>query len=353
MSNVIDQLVRQLRTNSQSQGASNLEWVLCADNNESAEKVKNSLTIPYRYSRNFRQYNSMYNLGIDCQISNFDLFVLMDNIIVAFIPLTLESNSGELSCDGEDFLFPIFASELVKDLKLVILSIYITSLRQTLMNASGRKVGFQEYQMSLPEQISSKLIGDGYHVSQREVYVKDCQGSRGDLWKTIRKSYKPLINRGLQTLEHGIVTESSALNYFDEFRKLHFLVSGRVTRGSSTWELQREEVRQGSSFLSYVNYNGVLAGAALISHNEFDALYAVGVYRRDLNHLHLGHLAQWIGIEHLNELGVRSYRLGALNTIGAIAPTEKEISIARFKRGFSDRIDHEFQYSVEPIHRIS
>ncbi len=350
MSSVIDELIQQLNANSQLQSASHLEWV-SAVNNELAEKVKNSLIIPYRYSRNFREYNSMYNLGIDSQISNFDLYVLVDDIIVGFVPLTLELNSGELSCDGENFLFPIFARDLVKDLKLVILSIYITSLRQILMCTSGRRVGFQEYQMSLPKEIGGKLVEDGCHVSQREVYVKNCQGSLGDLWKTIRKSYKPLINRGLQTLEHGIVTGRSALNYFDEFRKLHLLVSGRVTRSSSTWELQREEVRQGSSFLSYVNYSGVLAGAALISHNEFDALYAVGVYRRDLKHLNLGHLAQWIGIKNLNELGVRSYRLGTLNTIGAIAPTEKEMSIARFKRGFSDRIDHELLYSVDLTHR--
>lgn len=349
MFSVIQELIQRLNANSLFNKVTNLEWTCSTVSNELAEKAKFLIKVPYRYSRNFCEYTSVYNLGSKSHFLNFDLYVLVNKNIVGFVPLTIESNSGKLSCNGENFLFPFFVGELTEDLKSIILSIYITTLQQKSIITPGGKLGFQEYQSSLPQKVSSKLQGDGFRVSQREVYVKNCQGSLTDLWKTIRKSYKPLINRGLQTLEYGIVTGKSALVYFDDFRKLHLFVSGRVTRSSSTWELQREEVRQGSSFLSYVNYNGVLAGAALISHNELDALYAVGVYRRDLNHLNLGHLAQWVGIKNLNELGVQSYRLGTLNTLGAISPTEKEISIARFKRGFSDRIDCEVLYSAEPV----
>lgn len=134
---------------------------------------------------------------------------------------------------------------------------------------------------------------------------------------------------------------NEAANKFDEFRNLHLEVAGRVTRSLETWNIQRAQLLNGFAKLICIFLEGNLVGCSYISCNRSSALYAVGVYRRDLSHLHLGHLAQWCAIEELNKVGIFKYRLGHLDSSLDKPISTKEISIGQFKKGFANQITQE------------
>ena len=122
-------------------------------------------------------------------------------------------------------------------------------------------------------------------------------------------------------------------------------MAGRTTRSDETWALQGRELLSETAFLTYVVLNHELVGGSYIPHNNNNSLYAVGVYRRDLVELNLGHISQWLAIENLNKLGISIYRLGHLDIGQKSEATLKEQSIAHFKRGFASEVQTEHVFS--------
>jgi FemAB family protein len=151
-----------------------------------------------------------------------------------------------------------------------------------------------------------------------------------------RKSYRPLITKGLATWKVAIL-ESARTPVFDEFRELHREVAGRVTRSLETWELQHEALARGEAFLVTLRDDAErLVGAGYFHVSCTDGLYAVGVYDRTLFEMPLGHVVQFKAIEHMQRRGLRWYYIGArAYPADRPTPSEKELSIARFKEGFA------------------
>ena len=204
----------------------------------------------------------------------------------------------------------------------------------------------QEYALKISPSVDERLVSLGARILSREVYVKNCKGSHEEIWRGIRKSYKSYINKGIRELSHGVITGKEAFYFFDSFRKLHLEVSGRITRSDFTWEIQKSEVLNSSAFLAYIKLGGRIVGCSFIPHNRRTALYAVGAYRRDLTSLNLGHVSQWLAIQHLNSIGVETYRLGHLEVGQGSSNTPKELSITQFKKGFATEINYERLYHL-------
>ena len=73
--------------------------------------------------------------------------------------------------------------------------------------------------------------------------------------------------------------------------------------------------------------------------NEKTSIYATAAYDRKLFSKPLGHLVQWNAILHMKSINLDRYYVGRYFTMrDNPRPTDKELSISQFKKGFMDRV---------------
>lgn len=158
-----------------------------------------------------------------------------------------------------------------------------------------------------------------------------------EIKSTFRKSYKPLINKGLKKWKVDVI-EAGNLASFWEYKQLHVVVAGRETRCIESWEAQSDMLSRGDAFLVTLRNDGNdMVGAGLFVYNSQCCVYGSAAYRRDLFAEPLGHVVQYKAIEVMLEKGLKRYEIGSgfSNHYGA---TEKECSITKFKSGFSNEV---------------
>lgn len=186
------------------------------------------------------------------------------------------------------------------------------------------------YQTCMEDGAVAEIVTDLY---------ADLRLDEETLHQKLRKSYRSLINEGERIWSVSLHTSISD-EEFDELRLKHAEVSGRITRSLETWELQKEAVNQGASFLIYLrDTSNKLVGGAIFSTTRDEGTYDVGVYDRELFDKPIGHVIQWHAIRYMKSLGVKWYQIGPRFYKGDyIKPTEKQISIAYYKEGFATNV---------------
>ena len=152
-----------------------------------------------------------------------------------------------------------------------------------------------------------------------------------DIRLGFRKSYKPLVNKGIKEWQVE-VCDRHYQQAFEEFKLLHKEVAGRQTRTDETWEIQMQQIINHEAFLVTVRDEDLLIGAGFFNYSRDVGMYSVGAYKRELFDKPIGHAVQMIAIKKLKDLGCKTYHLGQKALYGS---TEKELSISHFKEGFA------------------
>ena len=152
----------------------------------------------------------------------------------------------------------------------------------------------------------------------------------------IRSSNKSTLSAGFKRWKPEIYTGEDQSEW-EDFRELHRIVSGRVTRSKATWDIQFQMIKSGSGFAVFTrDANGSLIGGIFIAHTHDEGIYVTGVFDRVLNDPSLGHISQSCGIQELKRRGVRWYKLGDRPFPSMESSiNEKELAIAHFKDGFA------------------
>lgn len=172
--------------------------------------------------------------------------------------------------------------------------------------------------------------------------------SADDIHRGVRDSYRSLITQARKTLSITPVTAANVTpGIFDEFREFHARVAGRVTRLRESWDTQYQMVKSGCAelIMAHMEPHG-LVSASLFTDYADVTTYAVAVYNRDLFDLPLAHALVYDGIFRAKDRGQKRFFLGPLPPEGRAS--EKEISIARFKKGFCDRPRLSLQWAITP-----
>ena len=155
-----------------------------------------------------------------------------------------------------------------------------------------------------------------------------------------RKSYRPLVNKALRLWQVQVHTGPGSSQALLTFKDLHLTVSGRKTRNDETWACQAEGMEQGQAFLVALRgEDGSMVGGGLFQTSASEGIYAVGVYKRELFDLPLGHLVQMVAIQTLKAAGMRWYRVGQRFYPGDTPPpSAKQLNISYFEEGFATRM---------------
>ena len=172
----------------------------------------------------------------------------------------------------------------------------------------------------------------------------DLSLSNEEIHARIRRTNKYSIAKGQGDYDIRIYDETSPDldEAFEAFHRMHSEVAGRETRPQSTWDIQKEIIREscpekGWSFLVFIRdrQTGQLAGSALFNTTPQSGFYCVAAYDRSRFAKPVGHIVQAVAMERMREKGVRWYEIGE-----RIYPTdpgvyEKLLAIGHYKEGFA------------------
>ncbi len=185
--------------------------------------------------------------------------------------------------------------------------------------------------------VSLYFLDNGASASPLYTQVLDLSKSKVDLKKQIRKSYKSLINWGRKHFQTQIIDGRSVTDaHIEEFRQLHIAAAGQETRSRQTWKMQQEQILANEAFLVSGYHDDQLISAALFIYNKLNCFYGVSASNREMFDKPLSHHILWTAILHAQSLRCRNFEMGEQMYPGkhSPAPTQKELGISKFKRGF-------------------
>ena len=150
-----------------------------------------------------------------------------------------------------------------------------------------------------------------------------------DYRKSVRKSYRSLINWGKRNLVIGTAS-------IDLIRAFHAKIAGRETRPQASWNVQAEWIADGGGE-ALVGFLGPdLVSAAIFIDGGDASIYWTGVFDREQFEHPLAHYLIWLGLERAKERGMSKLILGEIPKRGTVP--EKEFNIGFFKAGFATHI---------------
>jgi hypothetical protein len=170
------------------------------------------------------------------------------------------------------------------------------------------------------------------------VQVIDLTQSESDIFSCLTKNYRWCVNWGRKNMQINVIDHSNiSKDEIGRFMHLHLRASGGTTRSSLTWDRQFDMIAGNEAFAVFGEISGELVSAALFPHSDTHCYYGVSASRRDLqtNSSSLSHALVWYGITNAKKIGCKKFETGEIkNTSQMPAPSEKELSISAFKRGF-------------------
>ncbi len=302
--------------------------------------LSNALYVPLVYARSVVTYRNKYISEIVEKFTDISMVLMHDNKPAGIWPLNMRFSEGAWLCGSNEgqILAPLFVKNTAEKTRKALIDRCLTVL-EALCKLTDQKV------LRCVEYVDDRGV-DGWHrkLMERGATVRsvahelfvDLSMSTEDIKANLRKSYKSLLSMGDRLWQSGIFARVGH-DVFDEFRQLHFQVSGRATRSVETWNILEQAINCGDAFLVVLRDDkGNMVGGGLFYISRTEGLYAVGVYDRSLFDKPLGHIVQMKAIEHMKTLGLRWHKLGERFYQGdSNTPTEKELSIAHFKEGFA------------------
>ncbi len=273
---------------------------------------------------------------------NSSLVLYDDKKAVGVMPLMIHQNERfkwVLSSNGVEVVEPIFIPTLAPKVKKRLesqLARVILALSSALSIVRCQFVNM-EY-----DQVTSWYLmwaNKASEVFSTHHLLVDLSLPLKEIRLRFRKSYKPLVNKGLREWRVE-VHEQVSDETFKQFRLLHQEVAGRITRPIESWNEQRNQIDTSESFLVTVSdENESLVGAGLFVCSPYQGTYSVGVYKRELFDKPISHPIQLKAIETLKKKGVLWYEIGQKHLkVDKGSATEKELSISQFKEGFSTHV---------------
>lgn len=295
--------------------------------------------VPVSYIQSMVLYQSAYMANAFDRYLDLSMIVYWDNVPVGCWPLNTRRTGESWVCGSNATAVnsPLFMEDLPEKTRKSILNGCFATV-ESLCRKTGQDIWRSEGSVreSGVDLWHRNVMERGGEVRVTHELFVDMSQSVDSIRSGFRKSYKPLISKGSRLWQCRVLAQECG-EAFQEYRELHRRVAGRVTRSPETWALQESTIATGDAFLVELRDDGRrMVGGGLFYTSGTEGLYAIGVYDRNLFDQPLGHLVQMRAIEHMKELGLRWYKLGARPYLtDEPVPTEKEVAIGHFKEGFA------------------
>lgn len=314
----------------------------CASAPDWATASESLLYLPVAYSDAMIDYQIAYMRGDEGVVYDISLVLHYHNKPCALWPLSLSCSDGwKIGSPGGRLMPPLFIAGLGLRVIKTQTAACMNFLNQLNSLYPARPLESIESFMEedgLSEWHCRVMQQGGVAKLQHELFV-NLDLDILEIKSRFRKSYKSLITTGEKLWKVSILQEANE-PVWNEFRALHFAVSGKLTRSTQSWELQHKAIRDGVAFLVHLrDQNNRMVGGGYFHVTRDEGLYAVGAYDRDLFDKPLGHVVQFHAIQEMQRRNLRWYKIGYRPYPGDDpAPSAKEITIGEFKHGFASHM---------------
>jgi len=166
--------------------------------------------------------------------------------------------------------------------------------------------------------------------------VADLRQDEALLKRDIRDSYRSLVNWGERNITMKAVNAAAPdRELFERYPAFHAKISSR-NMGEAYWQVYWEEILRGKAelLLGWLADGTLVSGSIVVGAGDV-AYYASGVYARDQFDKPLGHWPLWQAMTRAKSSGYQWFDAGEVADY--THASDKEASIAFFKRGFTSR----------------
>tara|TARA_B100000029_G_C17571966_1_gene956904 strand:+ start:908 stop:1987 length:1080 start_codon:yes stop_codon:yes gene_type:complete len=274
-------------------------------------------------------------------------FITDGSRILAICPLIMEEHvyqglsHREFSYSGSYGISPATANELSAKGRRAILRLLFDHIDSLAINNNVERMSLRCSPLSPSYSISNApqsnwLMRYNLMDVSLNTQVIDLGDDLDNIRRSMRRDIRKQIDNASRSLTVKIFNnENITHDIFEQYRALHCLASGRVTRPASTFEMMYSWIKMGFA---------VLFGAVL--DDEYVGFFFVTTYKsgayngsscRDPNHhkIPIGHFLRWEIARWLKEQDFEYYEIGIqqYNWLLHDFPSQKEINISEAKRG--------------------
>lgn len=305
--------------------------------------LDNTVYVPFAYLETVIEFQSELQTGNDIPVSDISVTLLNDNKPCAVWPILYKTRNSRaaIASFGAMLLPPLFRADIASVTKKKIIRECVVVIMEICRQAGIRVLQTEEVFLDRME-ISDwhyELVRMGASAKLKYDLYVDLRLELEVIKRSFRKSYKSLIGLGFKTWE-VCTMQPGDMDTWQEFKKLHHKVSGRITRSDRSWDIHFDAIQKGNAFLiSLKDQKQEMVGAGFFITSQQEAFYGVGVYDRSLFDKPLGHVLQFAAIEHMKKMSLSWYKVGTrVFSTDIPAPSEKEVSVTIFKEGFATNI---------------
>lgn len=164
------------------------------------------------------------------------------------------------------------------------------------------------------------------------------------IFSEFRKSYKSLIRKELTDIKMTIVYKKDCSKEWEEFKKLHLFLAGKITRSDKSWNIQKENILNGKGLFIYFKKDDQLISGAFFDLTDQDIKYSVSLTHDDFLKNNCNHKSIYEAIKFGNEKKIQNLYLGSLKEN---EKNEKIKNIFFFKKGFCAKSEHNNIYRLK------
>ena len=281
---------------------------------------------------------------LDKQVTDMSLMLMKDNQPV--IVVECDISKGVFGRYGHPLLINILFEEGHPWRRKALYSVMAAIIDIAgSNNASKIRILDTEVSNNLSE-IGKVCLDNQATACSKFTGIVDLSGTEDDIRRSLRKSYRSLVNWGKKNLDIKYVNKSIPdEELFRRYQSFHAEVAGRITRPGESWDATFEWLCKGGGelLLGYLD-TGRLVSGNLIIYGENIAVYSSGVYDRDQFDLPLSHWPLLLSIYRSKERGMKIFEIGDIPMQAEVS--EKEQNIGYFKRGFSQRIRNTLVWEI-------
>ena len=276
-------------------------------------------------------------------LKDLSFLIIRDDLPVGIVPLVMErgTHGNQFSVRNRYMLrAPAVSFNLSNKLRKKIEKqafCYIEEVAHT-ENASLHMVLIDPMFIIDQKYAHNYLLEFNYLDCSILTNIIDLEAPKSFLWANVRKSFKSLIRKEMKVCTTIILDyRNISRELFSEFSNLYFLASGKKVYDESEWNILYEMIKEDQAMLILAQLNDEIIGGYYFNHRYNKVYYSLSAnHPRYEKTYFIGHLLIWKSIEYYLgrnlkwlELGWQFYGPQLLEN-----PTDKEINISYFKRGF-------------------
>jgi hypothetical protein len=283
--------------------------------------------------------------GADKITSEQSFIIVVDNKPVCICPMFL------VKLNGDDFFMkigwggympaPLVSQNLDAKFKEKVQKSCFEKIDELAKQFQVKKVMLLVDPLSENNSFNYLLKYDYLDSSTNTSYV-DLTQTENQIWTSLRKSYKSLINNGKKKFDVVIVDKENAdFDIHELYRELHHKAAGRVTRSKETWDLQFDMLTDDNAILIGLKDGDRFVAFSYFFHQNGTIYYGSSSEDPDYETIiPLEHNIIWHAIIYYKNRGFKYLEIGHQQFGQQIFdhPSTKEINLAFFKRGFGGNI---------------